>query len=44
MRKANYQSVAFFLFVMCIFTGCTRKGSGKIANETKKRRFSIFCF
>ncbi len=35
MRKPNYQSVAFFLFAMCIFTGCTRKGSGKIANETK---------
>lgn len=35
MRKPNYQSVAFFLFAMCIFTGCTRKGSGNIANETK---------
>jgi|GEM_PF-254342 len=36
MRKANYQSVAFLLFAMCIFTtGCTRKGSGKIANETQ---------
>ena len=35
MGKANYQSVAFFLFAMCIFTGCTRKGSGNIANETK---------
>ena len=36
MRKPNYQSVAFFLFAMCIFTtGCTRKGSGKIATETQ---------
>ena len=35
MRKPNYQSVAFFLFAMCIFTGCTRKGSGKTVNETQ---------
>ena len=35
MRKPNYQSVVFFLFAMFIFTGCTRKGSGKIANETQ---------
>ncbi|MBQ7483675.1 MAG: hypothetical protein IJT89_06460 [Bacteroidaceae bacterium] len=35
MRKPNYQSVAFFLFAMCIFTGCTRKSIGKIANETQ---------
>ena len=35
MRKLNYLSVVFFLFAMCIFTGCTRKGCGKIANETQ---------
>ena len=35
MRNANYQSVAFFLFAICIFTGCTRKSSGKIVNETQ---------
>lgn len=35
MRKTNYQSVVIFLFAMCIFTGCTRKSIGKIANETQ---------